>query len=212
MGDGVTPDNWYPYVFIQNDVSGRQGIFKATRPTGDGKTEKCWLIHASQLKAGDQIYFTPATLDFQWLDSAGQRFAIAYDENGHRRGHLTRPYLLDQLDEIEAAWAMLHKLSKNQLYALRDAVEGKRDAWFNDTPTASLVDQTFGKFCREVVLTTQWPNSLLTAKTKEGKKRLPKAKAEQLAKWAINGLLTDAIELHVSIMKEDLQTEAQPHE
>lgn len=215
MGDGVTPDNWYPYVFIQSGFSNPQQrlrTFKGLRPTGDNKTKECWLIHAGELKEGDQVYFTPATLDFQWLESAAQRFEIAYDEDGKRRDSFTLPYRLDQLDEINAAWGMLHKLSKSQLYALRDAVEEKRAAWFSDSPAQSLTDETFQRFCRDVVLTTKWPTSLLTAKTKEGKKRLPKDKADQLTAWAINGLLTDTIELHVSIMKEDLQTEEQPNE
>lgn len=215
MGDGITPDNWYPYLFIKSDVNGRSRTFKASRPKSDGTTEECWLLHASQLQAGDEIYFTPATLDFEWLDSTAKRFEIAYD-NGGRRGRPTRPYLLDQLDEIEEAWAMLQKLSKNQLYALRDAIEQKRLAWFTD-PQGSLTDETFKtfkQFCADVVRNTKWPDSLLTARTQEGKKTLPKEKADQLTNWAINGLLADTIELHISIMKEKLQSllEEQPNE
>ncbi|RMH13060.1 MAG: CRISPR-associated protein Csx11, partial [Gammaproteobacteria bacterium] len=36
MGDGMTPDNWYPYVFIKGDGSGRNRAFKAPRPKSDG--------------------------------------------------------------------------------------------------------------------------------------------------------------------------------
>lgn len=198
MGDGQTDDNWYPYVFIKSDVSGRNLVFKAPRPKSDGTTAECWLIHASQLKEGDQIYFTPATLDFQWLDSTARRFEIAYDDNGKRRDRLTRPYLLDQLDELEAAWGMLQSLSKNQLYALRDTIEQKREAWF-DKPQESLDDETFEQFCADVVRNTKWKTAV---------------DHQELTNWAINGLLADTIQLHLSIMKENLQSpqEEQPHE
>ncbi|MBP6472228.1 MAG: CRISPR-associated protein Csx11 [Chloroflexi bacterium] len=196
MGDGITPDNWYPYVFIQGEVNGHSLTFKAPRPKPDGKTEECWLILASQLQAGDQIYFTPATLDFQWLDSTARRFEIAYDKNGRRCDHLTRPYLLDQLDEIEEAWGMLQSLSKNQLYALRDVIEQKRAAWFID-PQDSLTNETFTQFCADVVRNTKWKTTV---------------DLKKLTNWAITGLLANTIQLHVSIMKKDLQTEKQPHE
>ena len=189
MGDGQTDDNWYPYVFIKSDVNGRSPAFKGIRPTSDNKSEECWLLHASQLQKDDQIYFTPATLDFQWLDSTARRFEIAYGDNGRRRDHLTRPYLLDELDEIEAAWAMLRTLSKNQLYTLRDTVEEKRAAWFVE-PHESLKDDTFKQFCADIIRNTKWKTAVDTTK---------------LTNWAINGLLADAIQLHVSIMKDKLQ-------
>lgn len=201
MGDGQTDDNWYPYVFVCNDtgISDRPLKFKGLRPTGHSQAEACWLIHAGELKKGDQVYFSPATFDFEWLDTTARRFEIAYDDTGKRYGRLTRPYLLDQLDEIKEAWGMLQKLSKNQLYALRDAIEEKRAAWFT-IPQESVTDLTFRQFCADVVRNAKWQTSVDTQK---------------LTNWAINGLLTDAIQLHVSIMKEELQTtpqEEQSHE
>ncbi len=199
MGDGVTPDNWYPYVFIKSDVNGRQRIFKGLRPTSHNTPETCWLIHAAELEKGDQIYFTPATLDFQWLSSTAKRFEIAYDAKGKRRNHLTRPYFLDQLDDIEEAWGMLQKLSKSQLYAMRDTIESKRETWFTASQE-SLTDDGFRDFCRNVILNT---------------KGLNRSKADKLTKWAVGGLLADTIELHVGIMKEKQQTnsqEEQPNE
>ena len=203
MGDGTTPDNWYPYVFIRSNKDGntaladRTRIFAAPNPHTSNLIPQT-LVHAAELKEGDQIYFTPATLDFQWLNSTARRFEIAYDANGKRRNYLTRPYLLDQLDEIEAAWGMLQTLSKNQLYALRDTIEQKRTNWFTD-PQKSLSDDTFQRFCADVVRNTKWKAHVDTQK---------------LTDWAISGLLADTIQLHVSIMKKDLQSpqEEQPHE
>lgn len=212
MGDGATPDNWYPYVFFYSDKDGQHNprdcseqracVFKGIRPKSDGTSEECWLIHASQLKKDDKIYFTPATFDFQWLDTSARRFEIAY-EKGCRRNHLNRPYLLDELDEIQTAWGMVQNLSKSQLYAMRDLVEAKRADWFTD-PQKSLEDSTFRDFCVDVIRNTQWPKKLLTARTEKGKKTLPQKTVEQLTNWTINGLLTDVVELYLSIMKKDL--------
>jgi hypothetical protein len=196
MGDGATPDNWYPYVFIHGDVTGRQCVFKGVRPTNDGALQECWLIHAGELKKGDQVYFTPATLDFQWLDSAGQRFEIAYDEQGRRRNHPIRPYLLDELATIQQAWALiagLNGLTSSQIYALRDLIETKRESW---RPTANQCRPggMFWQFCRDAIVTANW-------------KKQPKADVDRLTGWAVSGLLADVIQLYMGIMKQKPQRE-----
>jgi hypothetical protein len=195
MGDGLTPDNWYPYVFFQQDSAGngepagRSRVFKGLRPQRDGTTEPCWLIHATDLKAGDQVYFTPATFDFEWLDSSAQRFTIAYDpQTGQRRANPawpnpTRPYLLDELATIQQVWNLIagkDGLTSSQLYALRDLVEAKREEW--------SAGETFDQLCRDAVRNAQWKNrqaidlNLITAA-------------------AQSGLLTDIIQLYMGIMK-----------
>ena len=88
MGDGTTPDNWYPYVFWIQDKGGntepakatvaRSRYFQSPNPWNKETSSKLgWLVHAGELKKGDLVFFTPATLDFQWLDSAGRRAAKA---------------------------------------------------------------------------------------------------------------------------------------
>lgn len=197
MGDGVTPDNWYPYVFIQSDVSNRQRIFNAPRPKSNGETEKCRLIHAGELKQGDQVYFTPATLDFQWLDSAGERFAIAYDEQGRRRNHPTRPYFLDELAIIQDAWRQIRGregLTSNQIYAVRDLIETKRESWrptVDDCPK----DGVFWRFCRDAIRNANWKQKPTTEQS------------DRLAGWAVSGLLTDVIQLFIGIMKQKPEQE-----
>jgi hypothetical protein len=202
MGDGTTADNWYPYVFIQSDVTNRQRIFKALRPKGDGATEECWLVHAAELKAGDQVYFTPATLDFQWLDSAGQRFEIAYNEQGKRRGHALRPYLLDELAVLEEAWACIGGktgLTSSQIYTLRDLVETRRESW-QPTAEARQKGGMFWQFCRDVVRNANWKSS-------------PKPyEVDRLTDWAVSGLLTEVIQLYMGIMKCKPHREEQEHD
>lgn len=195
MGDGITDDNWYPYVFFHSDKDGntdptraaekRSRIFKSLRPTANGQAEECWLVHAGELKAGDQVYFTPATLDFEWLDTAARRFEIAYDtETGKRLGRLTRPHLLDDLDSIQQAWCFIKEgLTSSQIYTLRDLVEAKREAWF-DRSTQSLT-----QLCRDAVANAEW------------KKPLSNEQKEQVARWLVSGLFADVVELYMGIMK-----------
>lgn len=207
MGDGVTEDNWYPYVFFHSDKEGqrdpshcsepRASGFKARRPKSDGSCEECWLIHASQLKAGDQVYFTPATFDFEWLDSSGRRFEIAYDpQTGRRLTHAGllqgRPYLLDELAALQQAWALIAGtggLTSSQIHALRDLVEAKRESW-QPTPADCEPDGMFWRFCRDAVVNANWGS---TPTCEQGK---------QLAGWAVSGLLADVVQLYMGILKE----------
>lgn len=220
MGDGQTDDNWYPYVFVQNDVSRRQAVFKRLRPTSDGETEECWLIHARQLKAGDRVYFAPATFDFQWLDNAGARFEIAYDNHGRRRNHPIRPYLLDELETLEQTWELISGsggLTSSQIYALRDLVEAKRESW---QPTATAADWQracqppvhdqdgavsqkagmFWQFCHNAVVNANW------------KKNPTRKERKQLTDRAVSGLLNDVIHLYMGIMKAKPHREEQANE
>ena len=191
MGDGQTEDNWYPYVFVQNDVSGRSRIFKGLRPKSDGTSEECWLVHAAELQTGDQITFTPATFDFQWLDSSGSRFEIAYDDAGQRLARPTHPYLLDDLATIQQVWQVISSmdgLTSSQIYALRDLVEAKRATW--------AIDDSFSQFCRHAVRNAQWKNRQAI-------------NLEQIVQATVSGLLTDVIELYMGIMKAKPQRQGE---
>ncbi len=192
MGDGQTEDAWYPYVFFHSDKDGntdpirtaekRSRVFKGA----NGQ----WLVHAGDLREDDQVYFTPATLDFEWLDSAARRFAIAYDEQtGKRRGRLARPYLLDDLDSIQQAWCFIKdSLTSGQIYALRDLVEARREAWF-DRPSQSLDSEPFRQLCYDAAANAEW------------KKPLCNEQKEQVAHWLFSGLFADVVELYMGVMK-----------
>ncbi|NOK58640.1 MAG: CRISPR-associated protein Csx11 [Chloroflexi bacterium AL-W] len=203
MGDGQTNDNWYPYVFIKGDVSGRSRIFKVLRPKGDDKTEECWLIHASELQENDQIYFTPATFDFQWLDSTARRFEIAYDKDtGQRLNNWARPYLIDDLDTFKAIWKLIagtNGLTSSQMYALRDLVETKRESW---QPTIDQCQRSgmFWQFCFDAVVSAEWKN------------KPTDNQFEHLTNWIVSGLFSDVIHLYMSIMKEKLRWEEEINE
>lgn len=193
MGDGATPDAWYPYVFLATNAepADRARRFQATNPwTGqDG-----WLVHAGELRQNDRVYFTPATLDWVWLNTTSRRFEIAYDAQGQRRGLPRRPYLLDELETIEHIWQTLSDhLGATQIHALRDLVEAKREAW-----DAGADDETFHQFCRDALANAGWRGE-----------PWGNDKTGWLAAWAehaARGQLADAIELYLHIMKEEVES------
>ena len=205
MGDGSTEDHWYPYVFWEQDKDGSTDPGSATtqrtryyqapnpfNPDADGKPQLGWLVHAGELEPGDKVYFTPATLDFQWLDSSASRFEIAYDESGRRRGSLHRPYLLDELDDLQKCWQLLagdKRLTNTQIHQVRDLIEAKRREWFPENPQDSLKDATFRQFCRDVLKNAEWGEAPSSTDIK------------RLTNWAVSGVLTDAVELFAQILK-----------
>lgn len=208
MGDGQTPDVWYPYVFLNQTIkpTGRRRTFKAQNPwTG----EEHWLVHVEDLKPGDEVFFTPATLDWVWLDTNARRFEIAYNEQGQRRSpHLKRrPYLLDELEVLERIWETLEvHLSRNQIHILRETIEAKRAQWGYPSP----YDETFQKFCHDLLAEAEWRKGSLEATVPENRRgKLPwevegleKSKwLERWANYAARGWLADAVELYWEILK-----------
>ena len=219
MGDGTTPDNWYPYLFWLEDHDGstdpgnakvpRKRYFQAENPRRDDSSDKLgWLVHAGDLKEGDSVYFTPATLDFQWLDSSGRRFEIAYDGQGQRRGLSRRPYLLDELEILNEIWQSLkNHLTKNQIYILRDLIEARRAEWA-DSEQCTEKDVVFRKFCSDALSNADWQNG-------KGGKHMGKmpwgdggdGRSTWLKSWtdyAARGWIADVVELHLQIMKEEI--------
>ena len=228
MGDGETVDNWYPYVFWMKDKDGNMEPAKATdsrsrsfQAPNPWTGQLGWLVHAGELKKGDQVYFTPATLDYQWLDSAGLRFEIAYDDKGQRRSLPRRPYLLDELETLnEIRDTLKEHLIGTQIHALRNIIEAKRAEWQSQPALAEFgpqgiltrPDDVFWQFCYDALANADW------LRDKEGddlKGKLPwEAEGEEnredwLAQWAnyaARGWLTDVVELYLQIMKEEVIT------
>lgn len=181
MGDGATKDLWYPYWCVQGKPNDRKLRF-------DGPNGKQW-VHVSELRKGDQVYFTPSTFDFEFLDTAGRRFEVTYAESGQRRAHdkSQRPYWLEQVDAIEHTWREMSRLSKSQIYQVRDLVEGKRAEWGKPRGAEALAlprDDVFRCFVGDVL-------------------RKAGVYSEELERAALSGMLSDALELYLEIMKEN---------
>ena len=86
----------------------------------EGDPQPTWLVHAGDLQKDDVIYFTPATIDFQWLDTSGRRFEIAYDDKGSRLGIPRRPYLPNEFEILRKIWDTFSgHLTTTQIHVLR---------------------------------------------------------------------------------------------
>jgi hypothetical protein len=212
MGDGKTKDNWYPYVFVQHDKnentpSGRKRMFEAPCPwnlDSNNTPQPTWLVHAKDIEEHDVIYFTPSTLDFQWLDTSGRRFEIDYDNKGRRRDMPQRPYMLEDLNILRGEiWETLKKyLSTSQIHVLYELIETKRYEWeVSDS-------EVFRKFCYDVIANVEWKKHKIHGSTKSvypwktDTKPPEKDWLTQWADYAVRGCLSDVIELYMKVLKE----------
>jgi len=193
MGDGKTEDYYYPYVFIEgNEPKSRQYYFETDNPWETGNS---WVVHASELQNGDIVYFTPATFDFEFLDSASRRFSINYDSEGRRTTRLTRPYYLSDLSRLDSLWEIMKKLSKTQRYQVVGTIEETRERWFGPSISESAKDATFRRFVEATLAGAEWPNNASW-------ETIGTDQQEQLVEAGVRGELADLLELHMRILKE----------
>ncbi|RLC90208.1 MAG: hypothetical protein DRI37_02035 [Chloroflexi bacterium] len=192
MGDGETEDCWYPYIFVKQPATDfplaeRDRKFQAPYPwvlDEQGKPQELWLVHAGELKKDDVVYFTPSTCDFEYLDTTARRFEVSYD-GGQRRGtdKRQRPYLLEELEQIEQVWADIQALATSQIKALAVLIETKRQDWQQPTGDAALAlpeADPFRQFCCDALKQTG-------------------VYSETLERAALSGMLNDTLELHLTI-------------
>jgi hypothetical protein len=187
--DQTQSDCWYPHLSI---VDPAKDVLNNNGDSSDAQPDK--FVHVTKLNSNQEIYIRTATFDFEFLDTAGRRFEIAYDENGRRLGQnrQQRPYLLDDLLILEDAWKTIgcdEGLTNNQIYALRDTIRAKREEWQPARDDCQPHTGSFWLFCRDVLRNADW-------------KQPSNDKINRLTDWAVSGLLEDVIELRMSIMKE----------
>lgn len=200
VGDGQTEDLWYPYVFWKRDAcgqtdplqAGRKRVFQGLYP-GEGR---CWLVHADELREGDQIYFAPATFDFEWLDTNARRFEIAYEDCGQRHSRPSRPYLLDDLVRLEALWDTMKNLNITQRYQVIRTIEDTRQKWYGqDGEQESRHDPVFRQFVADTLAGASWPKTCSWTD-------IEPAQQEKLIEAGVKGELADLAELCMEILKE----------
>ncbi|MGI5883104.1 MAG: hypothetical protein ACOX7L_08535, partial [Dethiobacteria bacterium] len=225
-GSLMIEDGWYSYFPVQKlaerEESRATQEMKGEKGEGKGEEKKDdednaagssvvtnELVHVKNLVKGDQVYLYPSIFDFEYLDSAGVRFEIAY---GTRKRKLSekahRPYLLEQIDELDEIWNVLGAgaLNRNQIYALRDIISSKRREW--GEPYSS-VGETFRQFCRDILVTASWNKVKKAGKEKakypwessgEGHEQF----FDRWADFAVRGLFEDVVQLHMQIMKKEI--------
>lgn len=161
---------------------------------GDGSTEDKWyayflpansggVLHVGGLRSGSQVYVTPSRFDFQFLDCAATRFELEYSDAGRER-RFPRPYLLEKWNDLARVWELLRKgLATSQIKAIQADIGAKRRQW------AETGDTTLEAFVRDTLATAGWQQPL------------SRDDLDFLTKAGTGGLLEDAIELYVGLLK-----------
>lgn len=191
MGDG-SEDHWYPYFFTDAASDGTRRMFQSP----DGGRH---LIHVGDLNNTDEAIVQPSTFDFEFLDSAAQRFEISYN-NGKRRGRerQTRPYYLEEIEDFQKIWKMLENgLVTSQIKTLGELIETKRREWFDesallDDKEQKQRDKTFEQFVKDAINNAAWKKD----------KRPRGDDFDYLVQAALRGQLADVIELFMQILKK----------
>ncbi|MCF2138078.1 MAG: hypothetical protein K9W43_12680 [Candidatus Thorarchaeota archaeon] len=199
-------DVWYPFVFVKNDAVFEKHkdklelLFKAENPWNNGHMD--WLIHIKHLKQGMTVYFTPSTIDFIWLDTAGSRFSIAYGSDGRRKDSTSHPYVFSRWDQLFHIWEVLRNhLSNSQIYQIVDLVEERRERWLNDDDVSTEKIDTFKEFSTHVFSNAEW-------RKKSGKypweleNMLKAVWVDRWAEYLVDGLVTDSVHLFMQILKK----------
>ncbi|MFN3742683.1 MAG: CRISPR-associated protein Csx11 [Anaerolineales bacterium] len=201
MGDGQTPDLWYPYWQVKDKPNGRTRWFVG--PDGEH-----W-VHVTKLRSGDRVEFMPSTFDYEYLDTTARRFEVIYDQNGQRLApeKYSRPYLLEEIQTLEAVWQKLSQnLSTSQIKAIESLIEGKRRQW-EQPYSAQRADETFCRFVKDVLHEAGiWGETLELAALRglmreDAGVRVPE-RPDQLELAALRGLMREAIEIHMTLHKE----------
>jgi hypothetical protein len=202
MGDGQTSDQWYGYCIVDEFINAAQSRNMCLEiPDPDNEGKMVFLCHVSQLEVGDKIRFTESTFDFEYLGESSARFEICYDEHGFRMGMRRRPYLLEELDTIEYLCNSLDKhLTRSQINQIIEMIEMKRTEWgIVDEP-----DPLFRNFCGDVLKSANWhKNNDAYPWSGQDKDEW----FDRLADHAARGVLTDADNLYLRIIRPKSQKE-----
>jgi len=209
LGGEDVKDEWYPFLMLnennEDDADESAGTLKPSLKLNDIKIKR--MCHVNDIKEGHKIWVYPSTFDFEYLDEAGTRFEIAYDENGQRfsSDRSQRPYLLEEMKQIEEIGDIFKSgaLSRNQIYGLRDVITSKRSEWEDKT--------VLKRYCYDMLATAQWE------KTKQGNQKNEESPYlgqqdkenceifwESWSQYAVNGMLEDAILLYMQVLRVNL--------
>lgn len=152
---------------------------------GDAAVVPADTVPARDLRQHSVVHVRPSRFDFEWLDTAGRRFDLRYNPQSQRRTR-ARPYLLEDLQRLETVWSTYARLDIAQRYQVVQAIEDAREAW-----RAAPDDPTFRAFVKDTLGGAAWP---------KGASWWPHL--DSLINAAASGLLADAMELHMQILKE----------
>ncbi len=216
LGDD-SKDFYYPYFFVAQanedktkggkPLAERPHHWQAIHPTHTPTAAHGFadLVHVSELCKDDVVLYSPSTFDFEHLDVAGRRFELNYQASGVRvvpvnRLHpATRPFLLEEIADLETVWEALKKLPGGQRDFLVRLIETKRTEWrVRKSDVSDEAYKILERFASDTLRRTDKEQKWWTAKLDNEQRRLLEA-------WAANGKLADALELYEKMMKLEIE-------
>jgi len=195
-------DYYYPYFYTNYEegdekIKNRTNVFLAPLPKQDDQPEYEWkyACHVSELKKGDEVYVTPSFFDFEFLEVPGRRFDIYY-ENNQRTGVPSKPFLLDELDQINSVWEAVANgnLTNAQFRGILEVIEKRREEWLEGGADEQNKD-AFDDFVKYTLYT----------QVEKWMKSLDDEKRNLVIHFAKNGRLLDVYELYMKILKHKLE-------
>jgi len=113
MGDGTTPDNWYPYFFFSGTPSHAQHYFQHNGS---------WLVHVNDLKQGDEVKVIPSRFTYLFLENTARRFRFDPERD---------VMLLDELPRLMKMWDDLKGsgITDTGLRNVQALLEHKGETW-----------------------------------------------------------------------------------
>jgi len=117
MGDGTTPDNWYPYFFFSGTPSHAQHYFQHNGS---------WLVHVDDLKQGDEVKVIPSRFTYLFLENTARRFRFDPERD---------VMLLDELPRLMKMWDDLKGsgITDTGLRNVQALLERKGETWGRDS-------------------------------------------------------------------------------
>lgn len=200
MGDGTTLDEWYPYFFTDAALDAIRRMFQSP----DSSRQ---LIHVGDLKDGgtDEVWVQPSTFDFEFLNSAAQRFEVSYKDGKRRsRERQARPYYLEEIEDFQKIWKVLEEgLATSQIKTLGELIEAKRREWFDEADTLNdeqrkELPKTFRRFVEAAITNAKWKNGMRP----KDDKNTGENEFSYFVEAALRGQLADVIELYMQILKQ----------
>ncbi|WP_031458274.1 CRISPR-associated protein Csx11 [Chloroflexus sp. MS-G] len=131
MGDGTTPDSWYPYFFVTKGKPNCQRCFQLREkgrpdPQKVGSVSKKyadrWLVHMSDLKQDDVVQVTPSRFAYLFLENTARRFRFDPERD---------VMLLDELPRLMKMWDDLKSsgITDTGLRNVQALLEHKGETW-----------------------------------------------------------------------------------
>ncbi len=117
MGDGTTPDNWYPYFFFSGKPSSARYSFQHNGS---------WLVHVNDLKQGNEVKVIPSRFAYLFLENTARRFRFDPERD---------VMLLDELPRLMKMWDDLKGsgITDTGLRNVQALLERKGETWGRDS-------------------------------------------------------------------------------